>query len=113
MLIAKIRARYVHMNNAQVSVQKYTDGSLALVAEDLDEYGLPNTETFSVNLGPAYGLNPPEGHVYIKDYAEHEGLASALAEVGIVTIVEKVHFGPHSSTAHLVKINDALVKEEG
>lgn len=109
MLIPRIDAVYVHMKDAEVRLDKYTDGSLALVAEDVDEDGMPNVETFSTNLSH-YDMHPPEGHVYIKSYAEHEGLAEALAELGLVTIVEPVTFGPFGN-GHLVKLADTLTKE--
>lgn len=107
MLIDTLDARYVHMKNAQVRLEKYTDGSLALVAEDVDEDGIPNHETFSVNLS-GYKMYPPEGHVYIKDYSEHEGLAKALADLGLVELVKRVRFGPFG-TALLVKISDSIL----
>lgn len=96
------------MENAQVSLEKYTDGSTALVAMSVDEDGMPDIETMSTNLS-FYGLNPPDGHVYIKDYSEHEGLAIELSERGMVEIVEPVRFGPFGQ-GHLVKVT--LTPEE-
>lgn len=104
MHVPKIDARYVHMEGAKVELGTYADGSLALVASDTDEDGILNQETFSVNLAPAYGLVPPEGHVYVKNYSEHEGLPEALEALGIVKIVEWVKFGPYNMPAALVEV---------
>jgi len=108
MFVSEINARYVRMKNAQVTLEKYADGSLALVAEDVDEDGIPNVETLSVNL-TAYDMHPPEGHVFVKDHSEHEGLAQALVDAGLVEIVgEKFSFGPFG-TGYLVRITDATL----
>lgn len=108
MFVSSIHARYVHMENAQVTVEKYTDGSLALMAEDTDEDGMPNHETFSVNLS-AYGMYPPEGHIFVKDYSEHEGLAQALVNAGLVSIVQPIVIGEFGSPGYLVRITDATL----
>lgn len=60
-------------------------------------------EVISVNLA-AYGLEAPEGHVYIKDWSEHSGLADSLQEHGAVQKVSSVKVGPFSSTAWLVRV---------
>lgn len=111
MLIKQINARYVHMKDADVITTTYSDGSLALIGKDTDEDGIPNMETFSINLGSAFGLIPPKGHVYVKDYSENEGLAVELDRLGVVTIVERITFGPHGSPAFLVKIADSILSE--
>src|SRR5690606_1071240 len=103
-----IHSRHVHMENAQARMQKYADGSTALVAESVDEDGMPDIETMSTNLS-FYGLNPPDGHVYIKDYSEHEGLAIELSERGMVEIIEPIRFGPFGH-GYLVKVT--LTPEE-
>lgn len=108
MFVSAINARYVHMKDAQVTLEKFTDGSLALCATDVDEDGLPNEETFSINLA-AYDMHPPEGHVFVKDYSEHEGLAQALVNAGLVRIVEPITFGPFG-TGYLVEIADATLR---
>lgn len=112
MLIPKIDARYVHMENAQVTLGKYTDGSLALFAEDVDEEGMPNHEVFSVSL-TAYDLTPDEDCVYIKDDAEHTGLAQALAALGLGEIIGSAYYGPFGTKAHEFKLADALIEEAG
>lgn len=109
MFVSEITARYVRLKNAQVTLEKYTDGSLALVAQDEDEDGMPNVETLSVNL-TAYDLHPPEGHVYVKDHSEHEGLAQALVNAGLVEIIgDKFTFGTFGS-GYLVRITDATLR---
>lgn len=110
MLVEAIDAKYINMKNAQVSVEKYTDGTLGLIAQDEDEEGYPNEEHFSVNLA-AYGLTPDDGCVFIKDYSEHEGLAKALEGLGLGTIARTFQFGPFSSNAHEFKLTDALIGE--
>ncbi len=111
MLIDAIDARYVHMKNAQVTLEKYTDGSLALVASDEDEDAYPNHETFSVNL-TAYDMHPPEGHVFIKAETEHEGLPQALMDVGLGTIVERIAYGPFGSAGVLFKLSENFLLME-
>lgn len=109
MFVSEINARYVRMKNVQVTLEKYTDGSLALMAEDEDEDGMPNVETLSVNLS-AYDIHPPEGHIYVKDHSEHEGLAQALVNIGLVEIVgDKIRFGPFGE-GYLVRITDATLR---
>lgn len=108
----KIDSRHVHMVDATVWVGKYTDGNLALLAsaffED-DGESYPNDETLSVNLA-GYGMIPPPGHVYVKDYAEHEGLPRALEEAGVAFIVgAPVPIGPYSF-GNLMKVADSILE---
>lgn len=103
-----IHAKYVRMKDATLYLEKYTDGSLALVAEAEDEDGFPDRETFSVNLS-AYDMHPPEGHVYIKAENEHTGLTDELVKLGVVEIVEPITYGPYGSRGHLVKITHATL----
>lgn len=60
-------------------------------------------ERVSVNLS-AYGLEAPAGHVFVKDWSEHRGLAKSLVDQGLGQIVETVTVGPFDSPAHLVKV---------
>lgn len=60
-------------------------------------------EDISVGLA-SYGHVAPSGHVYIKDWSEHHGLASTMETQGLVRIVETVHVGPFSTQAHLVEV---------
>jgi hypothetical protein len=54
-------------------------------------------------------MHPPQGHVFVKDYSEHEGLAQALVNAGLVRIVEPITFGPFG-TGYLVEITDATLR---
>lgn len=60
-------------------------------------------ERFSVNL-EAYGAATPAGHVWIKDWSEHEGLTEELVSYAVVRIVATERFGPFSAKAHLVRV---------
>lgn len=83
-------------------MMKYPDGNNAL--QIMDKYG---PETLSINLG-AYNLNTPEGHIFVKDYSEHEGLPDALVEAGVVEKVSEVTFG--YGTGWLCKVIGKVVK---
>lgn len=107
---ASIHARYVHITDGDVRVRQYADETLALTAESVDEDGFPEKETLSVNLTD-YHLNPGEGHVFVKDYAEHEGLPDALEEAGLGRIVERIAFGPFGTEAALFALSDQLTEE--
>lgn len=60
-------------------------------------------ERVSVNL-EAYGLVPAPGHVYVKDWSEHSGLAESLQRARLARIVRSVEVGPFSSTAYEVEV---------
>jgi hypothetical protein len=50
----------------------------------------------SVNL-EAYELVPADGCIFIKDYSENEGLATALAKAGVVELTDRLYIvGPYS-----------------
>lgn len=67
-----------------------------------DDYGeLISTPT--VNL-EAYGLFPPEGYAFIKDYAEGEGVAKELERLGIIRIEDEFTFGPYDTRAVLAEL---------
>jgi hypothetical protein len=110
MLVEAIDSPHVHMKNAQVKATFYGDSTLALVAEDVDEEGYPNVEKFSTNLS-AYGHTPDIGCVFIKEDAEHTGLAKALEELGLGTIIGSVQYGPFSTRAHEFQLADDLITE--
>lgn len=103
-----IDAVYVHMKDANVRVSQYADKSLALIAEGVDDEGFPDVETLSVNL-TAYNLRPAPNCVYVKAYAEHEGLAEALVTAGIGVIEGTIHFGPYNTTAHVLRLNEEVL----
>lgn len=89
-------------------VLRHDDEQRALVFVDDQE---PVPETLSVSLA-AYGLEAPEGHVYIKDWSEHSGLADSLQEHGSVRKVSSVEVGPFDSTAWLVRVTAGENAEE-
>lgn len=60
-------------------------------------------ERLSVNL-EAYGLQPKPGHVFIKDWSEHKGLADSLEASGLVQIAESYAVGPFATVAHEVRV---------
>lgn len=66
---------------------KYPNGTPAL------QIGGPRGEVLSINLQD-YGLIPPdENHVFVKNYGQHEGLPQALADAGIVEVLDEVPIG--------------------
>lgn len=104
-----INSEYVHMPTATVTVGKYTDGTVAVMANNSDEPW--DDEVLSVNLG-GYEMYPPEGHVYVRDYSEHEGLPAALEAAGIATVVERLSFGPHGVKGALMRLADDLTNDD-
>jgi hypothetical protein len=60
-------------------------------------------ERLSTNLG-AYGLTPKPGHVFIKDWSEHAGVAASLADAGLVELTEKYAVGQFESTAYEARV---------
>lgn len=60
-------------------------------------------ERVSTNL-LAYSLTPEPGHVFIKDWSEHEGLTAHLVEQGLVKPVHEVTVGPFGSRALEVEV---------
>jgi len=91
---AAIKSQYVDFPNGDVYLEQYEDGCDALVVTGVDEEGIEETETLSVHL-EAYQMTAPEGHVYVRDYAEHTGLPHALVEAGVANWKEPVQFGPY------------------
>lgn len=79
---------------------QYRDGSLALLFSP--DTGEP-AWALSTNL-VGHGLHAPDGHVFIKGYAEHDGLCQCLVDNGVVERVREVTFGPYDTTADLVKV---------
>jgi hypothetical protein len=77
-----VRMKYETISGGAVSTV-YMDGSPALLVDN---------HVVSINLSQ-YGLVPPAGHVFVKDYSEHEGLADALVDAGLVEKVNEVSFG--------------------
>ena len=78
----------------------HDDDQRALVLDDPSEGGY---EVLTTNLA-AYGLTAPAGHVWIKDWSEHEGLAASLAALGLVEEVGEAFVGLFSSRAVLARV---------
>lgn len=62
-----------------------------------------DAEVLSITLDE-YGLTTPENHVWIKDWSEHQGIASQLIRQNLVTYKQSFVVGPFDSQAHLVEI---------
>jgi len=55
----------------------------------------------------AYGLIAPEGHIWVRDDAESEGVAQGLVEAGVATWADpaqQVTFGPYRASATLMRV---------
>jgi hypothetical protein len=78
----------------------YGDGSPALQIWDAE-----GPESLSINLS-AYGMVAPEGHIFVKNYSEHEGLPDELQRLGIATKVNEVPIGYGSGW--LMKLADGV-----
>jgi hypothetical protein len=102
-----IETRYMHITDGELVKAQYDDGSLAVQIEYDTGEGYPERETISVNLS-FYGMVPPEGHIYVKDYAESEGLPAALVAAGIASEVSDEHIGPFNVRVVLMKLEVAL-----
>lgn len=97
-----IKARFVDIEGGAIDDNvHYGNGDRALAVWHAECYGRP--ETLSVNL-EQLGLRPPEGHVYVKDVSEHEGLPDALVKAGIAEKVREVEFGDYDSKAWLMRV---------
>ncbi|MFJ3313433.1 hypothetical protein ACIPJU_11600 [Micrococcus endophyticus] len=70
----------------------------ALVALDPDT---GESEVLTTRL-PDFPLLPDEA--VVKDWSEHSGLAYALAEAGVVELVDAIAVGPFAATAHRVRV---------
>lgn len=95
----------------RIAANRYLDGSPGLYATILwNDEGMeyPEDTQLSINLA-GYGMTPPPGHVFVKDYSEHEGVATALEAAGIVTKVKQVPIG--YSKGWLVKVNMDKVED--
>ena len=94
-----IKSKYGEPMVAFVRWGQFWDGTPGLWAET--EYG---PESLSVNL-TGFALEAPDGHVYVRNYSEHEGLPEALMEAGVATKVAQVWFGPFGANAWLMEVN--------
>ena len=82
-----ITLKYGHKLTGHLRMMKYQDGSPALMMLCDD-----GREVLSVNLA-GYGLKAPDGHIFVKDYSDHEGLADELVQLGIGEKVGPVRIG--------------------
>ncbi len=98
-MITRIDSKYIR-ESGEISKAAYQDGQLALMFSP--ESGEP-AFALSTNLA-SHGLYAPEGHVYVKGYGEHEGVATALAGAGVASPVNEVAFGPYDTTATLMRV---------
>jgi len=80
MLIQSFRTKYVNEHNVRVLKGFYGNGETALVVKS--EHGEPLC-TATVNMID-YDEVPQRGHVFLKLYAENEGVLEALQAAGIV-----------------------------
>lgn len=81
--------------DATCAVYDEIAGTLSLTYED------DSPEIVSVVLSDTPA---GEGRVWIKDWSEHHGMAAALAEAGVLTVVGSTLVGPFDSTALLCQI---------
>lgn len=103
-----IDTKYVHISDGTLVPQRYDDGSLALQVQYMYD-GYPEVETLSVNLS-FYGLcTPDDQHIWVKDYAENEGLPAALIEAGIATEVRDERVGPFNTRVVLMRLTEAVL----
>lgn len=96
-----VSAKHLDLTAATVHAARYGDDTLAVVlAGDEEE------EVVSINLG-AYGHSArlDAEQFFVKNGAEHAGLADALQRAGIAVIEDAVTFGPFDSTASLMRLN--------
>lgn len=99
-----IRAKHIKVNGPLVRGQ-YADGSMALMIGQA-----PLGEKLSINLID-YGMTPPEGHIFVPDYSQHEGLPEAVAVAGIAAPIRVVKFGPFDATAMLMVVTATDIQE--
>lgn len=83
------------------------DATSALLYFVTDE----DAEVISVDLY-AYGLSTPQGHIWIKDWSEHAGIANQLVGMEVLEYKATATVGPFSSPAHLVKVPDKQSQDD-
>lgn len=96
-------------DTTELEFAQYGDGQLAMVARGKD--GQPALK-LSVNLSGLDAPRPRGDQVWIKTWAENEGVAEALVRAGIVTLVGQTfpvnNFG---SVAVLAELTPAALAE--
>lgn len=98
-----VKSTYCTMRGCTVQTGEYGNGTLAVILTD----GQEQDECVSINL-QEHGLVPAERQFYVKNYAEHEGLAIALMQAGIATKIGEVEFGPYESSATLMELKEGI-----
>lgn len=91
----------MEVEHGVIQFGQYQTGDVAIQIMDYEEglYSIP-----TVNL-EAYDLKPSEGHVFIKDYSESEGVWEKLHELGVISEpVRSVPFGPYDAKVQECKI---------
>lgn len=99
MMFLHLKSKYIDEVGV-VGRSQYADGTPALLFNP--DSGEP-AYALSVNL-VGHDLHPPDGHVFIKGYAEHEGVCECLVDNGAVEVVRGFTFGPYDTKASLVKV---------
>lgn len=71
----------VHFNGFQAKVVKgtYGEGVMALKLVDPDDGSAVATATVNIP-----GRRPPDGHVFIKNWAENSGIIDVLSQAGVL-----------------------------
>jgi hypothetical protein len=95
-----IRTRYLD-DHAVLFKGRYADGSTALRL--LSDIGEPlSTPTVCM---VDYEAKPEEGNVFVKDWAENEGMLHALQNAGIVgPTIREIPAGPYGCIAYECKL---------
>lgn len=98
----KKNMRYIdNVTDVQLEETEYEDGSEALIAWYTWDDGEFESVVLSVNLS-GYGMYPPKGCLYFRNYAESEGVALALQEAGYGEIIDTVPIG--MASGHLFRL---------
>lgn len=82
-------AAYMSGEHLLKYIGNYGDGSPALALYDNEG---EEAAVVTVSLA-GYNVTPPEGHVFIKNYSENEGVLKPLIEAGILSIQDSVKPG--------------------
>ncbi len=92
-VIPKLEAFGTTWMNVTVERGQYGNGDPAIQLFTVSEYGREELCTVSVNL-EAYDIRPAANCIFVKDYAENEGIEAALVRAGIIELTGSyVEFG--------------------
>jgi hypothetical protein len=81
MITYTLNAKYLQ-GEGEIEKLAFANGDLALVFHTDEGQSRLNT-----NMA-GYGVTTPADHIWVKTYAEHEGLVDTLIEAGIATFAE-------------------------